>query len=567
MKIFILAFSVFFMSTAGYAGSPKNLNVSGSCTPKEKWSGQGNLPENVLDNLTDMLAGDIAPALGLARAYDLEKNKSSEARLLGYYMEGRALLMSGLEDTAMEGLTYAATSGSTSPTGNEIQFAAMQCITHILRANPGMPVPATIASNLKSLAALATTPARRQIPSELALDILLDRISQDQTGYDEVLGALSGTGAYENVARGMIAAQKRDHLQVIAHLSPILPANKHANLPEGLKSEETRARLTLARAYYATQQFDEAIAQYQRIDHRSNEISEVLSELGWSYIQLKRYGDAVGIAVNLRLGEMRGTFTPESLEVASMSLNELCQFQESLRTVKTLEHDYEPSYAWLKNKATSNSGPSLYTLAINYLKGNAGDVPAKVAGEWIRAPLFLSGQSEIHRLFGVKEHYNNLINSMKDALGSAKTADQEPIRQAVLLLQQHQSNTLEAADKTRTQWVDRINAELTRRDARMLAELEDVRENSRMVKIEIYNGASHDMIWRRAHPEFKESDTKFLSEKNSPSGSAVWNWGKVDLNADHAEVWEDELGAFRAHLQDHCSDKDRYLGVSTPPTK
>jgi tetratricopeptide (TPR) repeat protein len=538
------------------------LSSSNACEKNESWSGQGALPKSVVDYLSKMLDADITPELGLARAYDLEKSTSAEARLLGYYMEGRAFLMSGLEDNALESFSFVATSEPTNATAKEIQFASLECIARTLRANSGMAVPPIVASHLKSLLQLANSANRKQIPFEIALDVLLEQIGSDAADFRDPLEALSGSGAYENIGRAFVAAQHRDHLQVIANLSPLFASSKHTSLPEGLRHEETRARLLLARSYYATQQFNDAIAQYLKINHRSNEISEVLSELSWSYLQLKRYGDAVGTAVNLRLGEMRSTFAPESLEVAAMSLNELGQIKDSLRTLKTLEQDYLPSYQWLKTRGTQTS-PSLYSLAIAYLKSDGSNgVPSKVANEWVRAPLFLAGQSEIHRLFGVKDRYVSFVNSMKDELSRANSDDQESLRRAALALEEHQAPAFEAADHARIQWVDRINQELTRRNARMLATLDDVRENSRMVKIEIFNGASHDMIWLRHHPEFKEGSSKYLSEKNSPSGSEVWNWGKVDMNADHAEVWEDELGAFRAHLQDHCADKNRYLGVS-----
>jgi tetratricopeptide (TPR) repeat protein len=554
-----------FFTSPSYGSNA--LTSSSACDRHEKWSGRGTLPSGAIDDLTDLIDGTTPPALGLSRAYELEKNQNAQIRLLGYYMEGRAMILSGQDDSAMDDFAYVAASGSSDQTGSEIELASMQCIAHTLRSNPGMEVPASVATHLKSLAQIANSPAKKQIVSEIALDTVLGAVSAGKPESDarEALETLNGLGAgsgpYENLARGFMAAERRDHAQTIAMLSPLFPTNaKHSNLPDGLKHEETRGRLVLARAYYATQHFEDAIAQYQKIDRRSNEISEVLSELSWTYLQEKRYGEAVGTAVNLHLGDMRGTFTPESLEVASMSLNELCQFQDSLRTVSTLEHDYEPSYQWLKNK--SNSGSSLYQLAIAYLKSSSGEVPAKVANEWIRAPLFLSGQSEIHRLFGAKDRYNALISSIKDEMSDAKKESQESLRQAVLILQQRQAATLDSAERARIRWVDRINAELARRNARMLSELEDVRQNSRMVKIEIYNSASHDMIWLRAHPEFK-GDKKYVSEKSSSSGSDVWNWGKVDPNSDSAEVWEDEVGSFKAHLQDHCAAKDKYLGVST----
>jgi hypothetical protein len=581
--LLILSAALSFLAAGtGYADSAgrENLEVSSACTANESWSGQGRVSKDALKALSALINGGLSPALGFARGLDLEKDKSTETRLLGYYMEGRALLLAGQNDAALENFSYIATSPSPSRTGSELQLAAVQCIAGTLRANPGMSVPASVASNLKSLSPLAASSSRRDSRDsidELAFDVLLDQISLNPESATDAdlrapLDALKGTGPYEGFARGFAAARSRAHAQVIAALAPLLnPTNpsKRPSLPEGLKREETHALLLLARAYYATRQFPQANSVYQRIDRRSNEIAETLSELSWSYLQENRYSAAVGTAVSLRLGDMRNTFAPESLEVAAMSLNELCQYQDSLREVKTLERDYEASYRWLKNRAASNGEPSLYSLAIAHLKGDASDgAPSKVASEWIRSPVFLSGQSEIHRLFGVKARFITLLSDLKSEFSDAKKDQLDSLQQAVLTLQQRQSVYFEAADRTRGQWVARIEDALTRRNARMLSELDEVHENSRLVEIEIYNGASHDMIWLRAHSEFKKSDSRAVTDKNNDKNSAAsatssWNWGKVDPNSDRTEVWEDELGSFKAHLQDHCSDKDRYLGVKT----
>ena len=52
--------------------------------------------------------------------------------------------------------------------------------------------------------------------------------------------------------------------------------------------------------------------------------------------------------------------------------------------------------------------------------------------------------------------------------------------------------------------VARINADLDARTLRMLDQLEEIAENVQLIEIEIYNGASHDIIWQNAHPDYKE---------------------------------------------------------------
>ena len=50
------------------------------------------------------------------------------------------------------------------------------------------------------------------------------------------------------------------------------------------------------------------------------------------------------------------------------------------------------------------------------------------------------------------------------------------------------------------------------------------------------------------------------------SKEKVWNWGKATFGVteegeDSYEIWEDEVGSFKADLYDNCSSKDKYLSI------
>jgi hypothetical protein len=97
----------------------------------------------------------------------------------------------------------------------------------------------------------------------------------------------------------------------------------------------------------------------------------------------------------------------------------------------------------------------------------------------------------------------------------------------------------------------------------MLTRLDEIAENNQLIEVEIYNGASKDIIWQNAHPEYKEMAKKFNDDENKESAAAVWDWGRspAALSDDAGEIWEDELGSFKARLFDNCGSKDRYLAI------
>ena len=88
---------------------------------------------------------------------------------------------------------------------------------------------------------------------------------------------------------------------------------------------------------------------------------------------------------------------------------------------------------------------------------------------------------------------------------------------------------------------------------------------ARLVEVEIYSGASKDILWKNAHPDFEGNAALFLStndtESSAPAGQNLF-WGTIGtISQSTGELWEDELGSFKADLPDQCSNKERYLAL------
>jgi hypothetical protein len=365
----------------------------------------------------------------------------------------------------------------------------------------------------------------------------------------------------------------------------------------------------LARAHYAAGRYELAASRYQQISRSSNEVTKMLNELSWSYLQARRYGDAVGVATQLQAGDLRNTFAPDAPMITAMALNELCQFPDSLRAVELFQQEYKPAFDWLSQWSKKKS--ELYPTAIAYLnkKMDRATIPSRVATEWLRSSAFITMQDEINRLYAEQELVKDFIPSvvaeqkeiaeeiregaqdlklvLKDESGMLKLympSEQKPEKRDVDDMKelqekvashnrlklvsdswQHTRANFETASAARQKYlVSRINEDLSRRTDKMFTELKDVAENSRMIKVEIYNGASHDIIFQNAHPDYKKIAKKFaqeMREREKEPASRVWDWGAIKTASAKIEVWEDELGAFKARLNDNCSNKNKYLAL------
>lgn len=108
----------------------------------------------------------------------------------------------------------------------------------------------------------------------------------------------------------------------------------------------------------------------------------------------------------------------------------------------------------------------------------------------------------------------------------------------------------------------KMNQEVGRLNRTMLTKLEEIGENTRMIEAEIYDGASRDIIWQNAHPDYKELAKKMHDEQNTLAASKVWSWGEAPIGSDSwSEIWEDELGSFKASAFDNCNSKEKYLAI------
>lgn len=571
--------------------------VSQPCTSGESWTFT-QMPENTQDLFKQFLKGDLKPIEGFAEGLALRRLPDPELRALGEYWIARSLFEGKLYHIAFSGFA-SILAHPFSPAESTYTFAALACLNAIHARYPGLELPTRVTDQLQTYFTAAHNEEERSITRSAALYLLLSSFNNiSSTLLDALKIVLNNSGSYDALAQLVLASKKGDHTTSIREGERFLSST----IPSPLQRYADTAHVLLARALFSTKQFDKSISHWRAVTKHSNELARSLSELSWAQLMAEHYKEAIGTAINLNQGGLRTTFAPEAPMVMAMAMNELCQYPQSVNAIRLFQKNYAPSYKWLSE--WSKKSTDLYPHALAYLKGKSS-VPGRISSEWIRSPLFLSHQDEINLLFDEKDSVSLIAKSAMTQetargkkllefiaefrpsyhIAKMKQVDGAPLPKEILnqlstlrsmaLQYQHllaaapiwdkvTSSHLASAPLHQARLVKSINKDLDDRTRRMQVQLDEITENMELVEVEIYNGASHDIIWQNAHPDYRKIASTLNSESTTAQGGLNWgqsHWDGDTADTDVGEIWEDELGSFQANLFDNCNSKDKYLAL------
>lgn len=552
--------------------------VESACTANEQWSFdsgfQEEIPPGFLDEFHAFLLNKISVARSFSEALALRKIAHSERlKLFSEYWISRSLYEGGLIEISTNAFnTLVSREPSLSYVG--IQMAALECLTRVHSRYSVLGFSRSTQSQIRSY---FRKEIRAQISSPVLLEagtqLFLEKLekNQDLEEAHSILGLFKGSGIYESYLRGVFAIRLGRNQEAINDFLPLLTGGK---LPKHLSQQMDQIRLFLARSYYATGEFQKAIEQYKSIGKNKEEFPQILSELSWAQLRAGKYPEAIGIGISIQSGWMKFTFTPEPLMVSAIALNEICRYPEALRMITVFRREYKNPFHWLQ----VHSGPSLdeksslYRLAISFLKKDpvADSLPKRVANEWIRSPVFLSHQEGLNLIInenrairalgksGQKEQKDQVLqllgmarklrNEYRMAKIRMKPGDEMPYRLKDALGKlrvetTHYNRFTSAAPIWRTisehfkmgvptrqsRVVTEIEDELHLLNKRMYQQINEIMENNELIEVEIYNGASTDIVWKNAHPDSK---TKTQPAQGSQGHSLTpaaetYDWGNT----------------------------------------
>jgi hypothetical protein len=219
-------------------------------------------------------------------------------------------------------------------------------------------------------------------------------------------------------------------------------------------------------------------------------------------------------------------------------------------------------YDWLR---AWNAAPRpLYAVAIAQLEKRQPKesmVPAPIFTEWMRSPVFVALQREINLVQDEKASLRRALRRIK-TLDADTIAAYPPLKETSSRLATWFINMYRGLPKIEAGVAALIDEEFARKNKMMLGRMGEVTENIHLIEVEIFNGASEDVVWRNLHPDYNQFVDEAKAAEQKGMGQRVWSWGTVVSSEGGApEVWEDELGTLRANLSNNCSNRDRYAQV------
>jgi len=367
---------------------------------------------------------------------------------------------------------------------------------------------------------------------------------------------------------------------------------KVAHKSRFVQSQLNHWRLFAGRMFYTASLFTKSQEHWNLVEKRSNELVQALTELAWSQLKSGKQNTAIGTALSLQTGWLSNTYSPEGLMVMAMAFNETCHYPEAMRSIELLRKQYEPVVQWIQTHK-NDSNAKMYEALVMSLK-KTSDVPYRLSSEWIRSPRFISRQDEINKLLKMdtnnkkllevakkrqKERVQDLLKLVREVKKDVQVAQKSDPTKVDLpdwlnikldLLQ----GTLVEYDALRAfapVWTkaERANSKLTSlrekelvaqiqqhvvsTNKRILSQIADIYDNLKFVEIEIYQGATQDMILTNSNPELDRKIASLKKKKDFQLKANELNWGQISTEElGESEIWEDELGGFKADLPNKC---------------
>jgi hypothetical protein len=550
---------------------------------------------SLITSITASVAhADDNPALRFARALDARRNaqdwKSRKEAELGV---GKALKEAGLSATAHRAFEVLL-ADEEAPA--EVRKGALKQINQIERELPSI-------THVRSAEILpegrADAITREWLFRQFQLS--LGRGSDLKAASNWASLITPADSPHARMARSWLLALSRKPAEAYKILTELL---KLPSLPADLATQLNANRILAARLAYALRRPAEGALWLRAVDKKSNLAPSSLEELTWALLEADAPGEAIGTALQLQKGLMLRAFVPEAPMVQAMALNEACHFPAAFKTIQDFRRKWEGPHRWL-GEATAKPRalvPQLRDL-LREKKNSHAEIPKIVGWELIRSPRFVSNESLRVEIEQTPTRFNRLreqarstqLKLAQDILRSneklsrdikawrLKNPEGDLPQQILSRLETLRSNwkdyralrkstgPLARMAQHSKAWGPRIVAELTvaleadlqRKMKRMQARLDDVMDNLGLMEIEILDGASRDIVWQNAHPDFAVEIKQQLS--NYDRGE-TWSWGRAWTQIDaesgeNEEVWEDELGAHGVALADRCEQKDRYLSL------
>jgi hypothetical protein len=567
-----------FLMGALLMSAPAWSEVMRACQSDEKWSDMP-LSKFWSERFYQYSSGRVSAVEGMAFAQKLRQE--AETRFEEFFSEywlSAALMKSGHFPLAAMGFEKILSRLPEQKEFNDLRIASFDCLAELHHLLPSRQLDRKLFSALNAL------------PAGDTRDYWAYRWAIEQEDFKTALKLISTHSPYRHAVKALHFNRQEEWSQAANEAENFLKVAPKARF---VKSQLNHWRLFAGRMFYSASLFSKAQEHWSLVDKRSNELVQALTELSWSQLKSGNLNAAIGTALSLQTGWLSHTYSPEALMVMAMALNETCHYPESMRSIELLRKQYEPLVRWLQDHK-KDSHAQLYSALASALK-KTGDVPYRLSSEWIRSPRFLARQDEINKLLMMdqsdkalietaktrqKARVTQLLKLVKEVKKDVEVArrsdparedfpewlniklemlrgellDYNALRDFAPIWSRAQKANQGLVSMRKQELVKEIEKHIVDTNRRILSQLADIYDNLKFVEIEIYQGATQDMILSNSNPDIDRKIASLRQRKEFQLNANELNWGQISTEKlGESEIWEDELGGFKADLPNKCS--------------
>ena len=171
------------------------------------------------------------------------------------------------------------------------------------------------------------------------------------------------------------------HLGVISNLS-----GSHSralryfeNVRSNLKNSDSDSRwieestaMNMARVYYETKRYREALQYYSQIPRDSDNWLEAIFESGWAFFLMQKHNNTLGNIHTLHSPFFENRFYPESYILQAITFLRLCRYDEVKKSMVLFKNRYKSAFQDMRTLLTQYSGDTrgFFKVVYDYRVGS-----------------------------------------------------------------------------------------------------------------------------------------------------------------------------------------------------
>lgn len=168
---------------------------------------------------------------------------------------------------------------------------------------------------------------------------------------------------------GVIANLSGQHSRAVSYFERVLSASRNE---DDLQEMREMSIMNIARIYYETKRYAEAIGYYGQIPRDSENWLDAIWETSWAFFFMQKFNNTLGQIHTLHSPFFINRFYPESYILQSITFLRLCRYDQVKDSMKKFKDRYQPVFGEIKSMLSRYSGNprGFFKLVYDYRTGN-----------------------------------------------------------------------------------------------------------------------------------------------------------------------------------------------------